>query len=109
MTRVKASGLDVSCPVVIAQVEARGRAAITSGNMKTGGLAYSGDAYSAVVWNWPLPCVAAGGVVGPGSGGVGPLPLGGGVVEAEGFGDDGGGGLEDELAQGGDPGSAHGE
>src|SRR5439155_26809501 len=53
--------------------------------------------------------VAAGGVVGPGAGGVGPLPLGGGVVEAEGFGDDRGGGLEDELAQGGDQGGAHGE
>src|SRR5437764_4258095 len=78
-------------------------------SLETGGLAYSGDAYSAVMRDWPLPCVAAGGVVGPGAGGVGPVPLGGGVVEAEGFGDDRGGGLEDELAQGGDPGGAHGE
>ena len=53
--------------------------------------------------------VVATGVVDPGSGGVGVLALGGGVVESEGFGDDGGGGLEDELAQGGDPGGPHRE
>jgi hypothetical protein len=35
------------------------------------------------------------------------LAGGGGVVEAEGVGDDGGGDLQDELAQGGDPSIAH--
>ena len=38
----------------------------------------------------------------PGSTGVDVLAGGGGVVEAEGVGDDGGGDLEDELAQSGD-------
>ena len=49
------------------------------------------------------------GVAVPGGACVGVLAFGGCVVEAEGFGDDGGGGLEDELAQGGDPCGAHGE
>src|SRR5260370_32102276 len=46
-------------------------------------------------------CVVAGGVAGPASPGVGGVAVGGVVVVAEGLGDDGGGGLEDELAQGG--------
>src|SRR5260370_30887442 len=46
-------------------------------------------------------CVVTGGVAGPGSSGLGGVPVGGVVVVAEGLGDDGGGGLEDEPAQGG--------
>ena len=56
-----------------------------------------------------LRCVVAGWVAVPGGAGVGVLAFGGCVVEAEGFGDDGGGGLEDELAECGDPCGAHGE
>jgi hypothetical protein len=37
------------------------------------------------------------------------LPCGGGVVESEGVGDDRGGDLEDELAQGRDAGGAQGQ
>jgi hypothetical protein len=37
------------------------------------------------------------------------LAAGGGVVESEGVGDDGGGDLEDELGQGGDAGGAQGQ
>jgi hypothetical protein len=37
----------------------------------------------------------------PGSCGVGEVFVGGGVAVAEGLGDDGGGGLEDEFAEGG--------
>lgn len=47
--------------------------------------------------------VVAGGVAVPGCACVGVLTFGGCVVEAEGSGDDGGGCLEDELAEGGDP------
>jgi hypothetical protein len=53
--------------------------------------------------------VVSGGVAVPGGAGVGVLAFGGGVVEAEGLGDDGGGCLRDELAEGGDPCGAHGE
>lgn len=57
----------------------------------------------------PLLCVVPIGVVAPGSCGAGVLTLGGGVVEAEGLGDDRGGGLEDEVAEGGDPCGAQGD
>jgi hypothetical protein len=50
--------------------------------------------------------VAAAGVVAPGAACVDVLAGGDAVVEAEGAGDDGGGDLEDELAQGGDAGGA---
>jgi hypothetical protein len=40
---------------------------------------------------------------------MGVLACGGGVVESEGVGDDRGGDLQDELAQGGDAGGAHGQ
>lgn len=56
-----------------------------------------------------LLCVVAGGVAAPGCACVGVLAFGGRVMEAEGFGDDGGGGLGDELAERGDPCGAHGE
>src|SRR5207245_921584 len=45
--------------------------------------------------------VVAWGVAGPASSGLGGVAAGGVVVVAEGLGDDGGGGLEDALAQGG--------
>ena len=53
--------------------------------------------------------MVVGGVVVPGSAGVGGDSCGGDVVVAEGFGDDGGRGLEDELAKGCWPGGAGGE
>ena len=54
---------------------------------------------------WPLAC----GVPAPGGAGVDVLAGGGGVVEAEGVGDDGGGDLQDELAQRRDAGGAQGQ
>jgi len=53
--------------------------------------------------------VVAGGVTVPGCACAGVLAFGGRVVEAEGLGDDGGGCLEDELAEGGDPCGTHRE
>jgi len=53
--------------------------------------------------------VVAAGVPAPGGSCVDVLAAGGGVVESEGVGDDGGGDLEDELAQGGDAGGAQGQ
>src|SRR6516164_5302236 len=58
---------------------------------------------------WSLLCVAGGGVAVPGSAGGGGLAAGGGVVEPEGLRGDGGGDLEDELAECGNPGGAHRE
>jgi hypothetical protein len=77
--------------------------------LRTGGLAYSSSAYSGSGGLGLLLCVVAGGVAVPGGACVGVLAFGGCVVEAEGFGDDGGGCLEDELAERGDPRGAHGE
>ncbi len=53
--------------------------------------------------------VVAAGIVAPVAACFEVLAFGGGVVEAEGFGDDGGGGLEDELAERGDPCGPQGE
>ena len=53
-----------------------------------------------------LVLVTVAGVLAPGCACVDVLTCGGGVVEAEGAGDDGGGDGEDELAQGGDAGGA---
>jgi len=53
--------------------------------------------------------MVAGGVVGPGASGVCAVPLGGDRVVAEGLGDDGGGCLQDELAQRGGAGGLEGD
>jgi hypothetical protein len=56
-----------------------------------------------------LGFMVAGRVLAPGGACVYVLPGGGGVVESEGVGNDGGGDGEDELAQGGDAGGAQGQ
>src|SRR5262245_38138608 len=66
--------------------------------------------YSFLSVGWSLlGVVAAACVPAPGCACVYVLACGGGVVESEGVGDDGGGDLEDELAQGGDAAGAHGQ
>jgi hypothetical protein len=69
-------------------------------------LAYSKVACS-LTFPWMMSLsVVAWGVAGPASAGLGGVAVGGVVVVAEGLGDDEGGGLEDELAQGGGEGGA---
>jgi hypothetical protein len=53
--------------------------------------------------------ISLGGVVVPGSADVGVVTVGGGVAVAEGLGDDGSGGLEDEIAESGGAGFGDGD
>ncbi len=53
--------------------------------------------------------VVAGGVAGPGLAGLGCVAVRGQMAVTEGLGDDGGRGLEDELAQGGGSGGRRGD
>src|SRR5260370_31061089 len=54
-------------------------------------------------------CVVTGGVAGPGLPGLGGVAVHGQMAVSEGPGDDGGGGLEDEIAQGGGAGGGRGD
>ena len=66
-------------------------------------------AYSLSARRRLLLCVVAGGVAGPGLPGLGGVAVDCQVAVSEGLGDDGGGGLLDEVAQGGGAGCACGD